>query len=343
MPTYTLADLAERVGARVEGDSTIEVSTIATLASATSGQISFLSNSKYRSQLSETKASAVIIKSGDLGHCPCAALVMDNPYAGFARISQLLDTTPKAADSIAPSASISSSAQLGHNVSVGHNSVIEDGVVIGDNVQIGAGCFIGKNARIGQGTKLWANVTVYHESLIGEHCLFQSGAVIGSDGFGYANDAGNWLKIPQLGRVVIGNNTEIGANTCIDRGALDDTVIGDGVIIDNLCQIAHNVVIGDHTAIAGCTVIAGSSNIGKYCVIAGMVGINGHIEVADKVTFTGFAMVTKDIKEPGVYSSGIPVMTNREWRKSMVALRNLDSLKSRIKALEESGNTPAGE
>lgn len=335
MPAYTLAELAEHAGARVEGDSGISVSSIATLNNATSGQISFLSNSKYRSQLSETKASAVILHPNDQAHCPSACLVMDNPYAGFARIAQMLDDTPNAAEGIAENATIADSALLGNNVTVGPHSVIEEGVVLGDDVQIGAGCFIGKNAKVGKASKLWANVTIYHACEIGEQCLIQSGAVIGSDGFGYAPDAGQWIKIPQMGRVIIGDKTEIGANTCIDRGALDDTIIGNGVIIDNLCQIAHNVLMGDHSALAGCSVIAGSVSIGKHCIIGGFVAINGHTEIADKVHITGYTMVTKSITEPGVYSSGMPAMTNREWRKNMVALRNLDSLKSRVKALEK--------
>ncbi len=335
MPAYTLTELAEHVGAKVEGDSSVNVSSIATLSKAQNGQISFLSNSKYRSQLSATHASAVILHPNDQEHCPCPCLVMNNPYAGFARIAQLLDDTPKAAYDIAISATIAETAVLGNNVTVGPNSVIEDGVVLGDDVQIGAGCFIGKNAKIGQASKLWANVTIYHGCELGEKCLVQSGAVIGSDGFGYAPDGGEWVKIPQMGRVVIGNGTEIGANTCIDRGALDDTLIGHGVIIDNLCQIAHNVVMGDYSALAGCSVIAGSVNIGKHCVIGGFVAINGHMEIADKVHITGYTMVTKSITEPGVYSSGMPAMPNREWRKNMVALRNLSDLRSRVKALEK--------
>lgn len=341
MPSYTLAELAEHVDARVEGDAQIQVSSIATLANAVSGQISFLSNSKYRSQLSDTQASAVILSHNDSEHCPCAALVMDNPYVGFALIAQLLDSTPASAESIAESAVIASSASLGAGVSVGASAVIEAGASIGDNVQVGAGCFIGRNAQIGSGTKLWANVSIYHDVQIGNNCLIQSGTVIGSDGFGYANDKGSWIKIPQLGAVIIGDNCEIGANTCIDRGALDDTVIGTGVIIDNLCQIAHNVTVGDHTAIAGCSVAAGSATIGKYCVIGGFVAINGHIDIADKVNITGYSMVTKSITEAGVYSSGVPATTNREWRKNMVGLRNIDALKARIKAIESQLNGEA--
>lgn len=335
MSDYSLAELAEHVGATLVGDPQIRIHGIATLNNATSGQISFLSNSKYRSQLATTKASAVIVHPKEQQHCPSATLVMANPYAGFALIAQLLDNTPRSSNDIARSAIIADSVTMGNNISIGACAVIEEGAVLEDDVQIGAGCFVGKKAKIGRATKLWANVTVYHNCEIGAQCLVQSGTVIGSDGFGYAPDNGKWLKIPQLGRVIIGDNSEIGANTCLDRGALDDTIIGQGVILDNLVQIAHNVVIGEYTCIAACSVVAGSSNIGKHCVIAGFVAINGHTDIVDNVTITGYSMVTKDIRESGVYSSGMPAITNRQWRKNMAVLKNLDDLRSRVKALEK--------
>lgn len=335
MLSYTLAELAQELGAELRGDGDVVISSIGTLAAATQGQISFLANAKYRSQLSETKASAVIIGDEDVSFCNTNALVMKNAYLGFAKVAQLLDTTPDAAHEIHSSAVIDSSAKLGQGVVVGANAVIEANAELGDNVQVGPGCFIGRGVRIGKGTKLWANVSVYHDSIIGDDCLLQSSAVIGSDGFGYANDAGQWIKIPQLGRAILGNRVEIGANTSIDRGALEDTVLKDGVIIDNLCQIAHNVEIGENTAMAACSVVAGSTTIGKYCVIAGMVGINGHITIADGCTFTGFSMVTKSIKESGVYSSGIPASTNKQWRKNMVGLKNITDLAQKVKQLEK--------
>ena len=335
MSNFTLKELAEKIGAEVRGNGEDVVSSIGTLSGATKGQISFLANSKYRSQLSETNATAVIVTPEDAEFCPCNALIMKNSYVGFALAAQILDTTPACASDISPSAVISSEANIGQNVAVGANAVIEAGATLADNVQVGPGCFIGKNASIGANTKLWANVSVYHNCVVGADCLIQSGAVIGSDGFGYANDAGNWIKIPQLGRAVLQDRVEIGANSTIDRGALEDTIIETGVIIDNLVQIAHNVVVGAYTAIAACSVIAGSTTIGRYCVIAGMVGINGHITVTDKVTLTGFCMVTKSISESGVYSSGIPATTNKEWRKNMVALRNIGEMSKRVKALEK--------
>ncbi len=332
---WTLSQLAEHIGATVQGDADISVSEIATLAGAGNGQISFLSNSKYRTQLANTQASAVIVSADDAEYCPTAALICEDPYVGFARIAQLLDTTPAAAHAVHPSAIIDDSVSLGDNVAIGANAVVEAGVSLGDNVQIGPGCVIGRNVTVGANTKIWANVTLYHEVVIGDDCLIQAGAVIGADGFGYANDKGNWVKIPQLGSVIIGNNVEIGASTTIDRGAIDDTQIGDGVILDNQIQIAHNVVIGAHTAIAGCTVVAGSVRIGSHCTIGGMVAINGHLEICDKAFITGMSMVIKDIKEPGAYSSGMPAVTNREWRKNAVAMRNLDSFNQRLKALEK--------
>ena len=281
-----------------------------------------------------TQASAVIVRAQDIGDYQGNALIMSNPYLGYAKLAQLLDTTPDAADSIAESAVISPSAILGQQVVVGANAVIESGAEIGDNCQIGPGCFIGKNSKIGASTKLWANVTIYHGVTIGQRCIFHSASVIGSDGFGYAPDNGQWLKIPQTGGVTIGNDTEIGAGTTVDRGALDDTVIGNGVIIDNQVQIAHNDIIGDNTAIAGTTVLAGSVTIGKNCIIGGACAINGHMTICDGVTITGMTMVIKNITEPGVYSSGMPSQTNREWRKNAARYRQLDEMSKRLKVLE---------
>ncbi len=302
--------------------------------SAKTGQITFLSDSRYREQLAGTQASVVVLTEADLPYCQVAALVVKNPYLTYARMAQLLDTTPQPATDIAPSAVIAPDATLGQNVSVGANAVIESGAQLGDGVVIGPGCFIGKDARIGAGTRLWANVTIYHRVELGEHCLIQSGTVIGSDGFGYANDRGNWVKIPQLGTVRIGDRVEIGASTTIDRGALDDTVIGNGVIIDNQCQIAHNVVIGDNTAVAGGVIMAGSLKIGRYCMIGGASVINGHMEICDKVTVTGMGMVMRPITEPGVYSSGIPLQPNKVWRKTAALVMNIDEISKRLKAVE---------
>ncbi|STJ16764.1 UDP-3-O-[3-hydroxymyristoyl] glucosamine N-acyltransferase [Escherichia coli] len=295
-------------------------------------------NPKYREHLGLCQASAVVMTQDDLPFAKSAALVVKNPYLTYARMAQILDTTPQPAQNIAPSAVIDATAKLGNNVSIGANAVIESGVELGDNVIIGAGCFVGKNSKIGAGSRLWANVTIYHEIQIGQNCLIQSGTVVGADGFGYANDRGNWVKIPQIGRVIIGDRVEIGACTTIDRGALDDTVIGNGVIIDNQCQIAHNVVIGDNTAVAGGVIMAGSLKIGRYCMIGGASVINGHMEICDKVTVTGMGMVMRPITEPGVYSSGIPLQPNKVWRKTAALVMNIDDMSKRLKSLERKVN-----
>ncbi|MGW1445047.1 UDP-3-O-(3-hydroxymyristoyl)glucosamine N-acyltransferase [Serratia rhizosphaerae] len=334
MPSIRLADLAQQLDAQLHGDGDLVITGIASMHSAQTGQITFLSNSSYQQQLSSCQASAVVLTEADLPHCRSAALVVKNPYLTYARMAQLMDTTPAPAQDIAPSAVISPEAQLGQNVAVGANAVIESGAVLGDNVVIGPGCFIGKNARLGAGTRLWANVTVYHEVEIGQRCLIQSGTVIGADGFGYANERGNWVKIPQLGTVIIGDCVEIGACTTIDRGALDNTLIGNGVIIDNQCQIAHNVVIGENTAVAGGVIMAGSLKIGRYCQIGGASVINGHMEIADQVVVTGMGMVMRPITKPGVYSSGIPLQPNKAWRKTAALVMNIDEISKRLKAVE---------
>jgi UDP-3-O-[3-hydroxymyristoyl] glucosamine N-acyltransferase len=348
--SYTLTEIAEKIGAKVtyfidkslkeELESPLTndcvIASVATLVSAKKGQIAFLANSKYRQQLATTQASAVIITEDCLADCTSHALVMANPYLGYARVAQLLDSTPAPAISVHPSAVIDPSATIGENVSIGANAVVEKGAVLADNVVIGASCFIGQNVHIGQSTKLWSNISVYHNVIIGQDCLIQANTVIGSDGFGYAQDQGQWIKIPQLGSVKIGDRVEIGASTTIDRGALDNTIIHDGVILDNQIQIAHNVVIGENTAMAACSVIAGSSTIGKNCTIAGLVGINGHIDVADGCFFTGMTMVTKSVKEAGVYSSGMPAAPNKEWRKTNARIKKLESIIKRVNTLEKS-------
>ncbi len=338
MPSIRLADLALELDAELHGDGDVAITSVASMQSAQAGQITFMVNPRYREQLADCQASAVVMTQDDLPWAKGAALVVKNPYLTYARMAQILDSTPQPAANIAPSAIIDPTAKLGVDVAVGANAVIESGVELGDNVVIGAGCFVGKNTRIGAGTRLWANVSVYHEITIGEHCLIQSGTVIGADGFGYANDRGNWVKIPQLGRVIIGSRVEIGACTTIDRGALDDTQIGNGVIIDNQCQIAHNVVIGDNTAVAGGVIMAGSLKIGRYCMIGGASVINGHMEICDKVTVTGMGMVMRPIKEPGVYSSGIPLQPNKAWRKTAALVMNIDEMSKRLKALERQVN-----
>ncbi|WP_318445620.1 UDP-3-O-(3-hydroxymyristoyl)glucosamine N-acyltransferase [Photobacterium leiognathi] len=335
MAAITLAKLAEKLGAELRGDGSVEIHSIAGMGKAAEGQITFLSDSKYRKQLADCKADAVMLREADVEFFQGNALVVKDPYLSYALVAQLLDTTPAAATDIAASAFVDPTAQLGDNVAIGHNAVIEAGVTLGNNVQVGAGCFIGKNVVIGDNTKLWANVTIYHNVELGSDCLVQSSTVIGADGFGYANDKGEWVKIPQLGTVRIGNRVEIGSCTTIDRGALDDTIIEDNVIIDNQMQIAHNVQIGYGTAMAGGTIVAGSTKIGKYCIIGGASVLNGHIEIADGVTITGMGMVMRSIEEKGMYSSGIPLQTNREWRKTATRVHRIDDMNKRLKAVEK--------
>ncbi|GAJ75530.1 UDP-3-O-[3-hydroxymyristoyl] glucosamine N-acyltransferase [Vibrio sp. JCM 18905] len=302
---------------------------------AQEGDVTFLSNPKYAKHLSECQATVVMVKAEHKEQCVGNALVVSDPYVAFARVVQAMDTTPKPADDIAPSAVIAADVKMGENVTIGANAVIETGVELGDNVSVGAGCFIGKNAKLGNNTKLWANVTIYHEVSLGDDCLVQSGTVIGSDGFGYANDKGEWIKIPQLGSVRIGNRVEIGACTTIDRGALEDTIIEDNVILDNQLQIAHNVQIGYGTVMPGGTIVAGSTKIGKYCQIGGASVLNGHITIADGVAITGMGMVMRSIEEKGLYSSGIPLQTNREWRKTATRVHRIDEMNKRLKAVEK--------
>lgn len=332
--SYSLNELASHLDAKVVGDGSITISEVSTLQSAQQGQIAFLSNTKYRRFLAETNASAVLISEADAEHCTVAALVHENPYLAFALLAQLLDTTPRIATDIAPSAVVDTTAKLGKNVSIGANAVIDANVEIGDDVEIGAGCYIGKDAKIGDGCKFYPNVTIYHDVVIGKCVMIQSATVVGSDGFGYANDKGKWIRIPQTGSVIIGDNTEIGASTTIDRGALENTVIGNNVIIDNQCQVAHNCVIGDYSCMAGTAALSGSCTLGKYVILGGAAMVNGHIDICDGAQFTGNSMITKSVTEPGLYSSGIPATTNREWRKNTVRIRQLEDLYGRVKDME---------
>lgn len=338
MASIRLADLAQQLNAELHGDGDFVITGIASMHSAQVHDVTFLSNSRYRNQLSSCHAGAVVLTAKDLPLCPKSALVVADPYMAYAKIAQFLDTTPTPAKDIAISAVIDPSVKLGCNVSIGANAVIESGVELADGVTIGAGCFIGKQVKIGAGTCLWANVTVYHQVEIGARCLIHSGSVIGADGFGYANECGQWMKIPQLGRVRIGDRVEIGACTTIDRGALDDTIIGNGVIIDNQCQIAHNVEIGDNSAIAGGAILAGSLKVGRYCQIGGASVIVGHIEICDKAVITGMTTVMRAITEPGIYSSGIPAQDNKIWRKTAALVMSIDKINKRLKAVEKKVN-----
>lgn len=332
--TYKLSEVAVAIGAELRGDPNCVINGIATIQNAQAGQLTFLSNVKYRKYLADTKASAVIISKQQADDCPVNALLVSNSHLGYAKAAALFDDAPAAKSGIHPTAIIDKSATIPPSVSIGAHCAIGAGVSIGENVVIDSNCSIGANAKIGADSKIWPNVVIYHNVKIGERAVIHGGTVIGSDGFSFAQDKGTWLKIPQIGTVVIGNDVEIGANTAIDRGAIEDTVIADGVKIDNLVQIAHNVTIGAHTAIAGCVGIAGSTSIGMHCAIGGGVGIAGHIEITDGVILTGGSLVGQSITEPGVYMSGTPAQPALGWKKTLVRLTQLDDMTRRIRELE---------
>lgn len=307
---------------------------VGTLQSARNGHIGFLSNARYHKLLQTTQASAVIVSEDYADECTGNALIVENPHLAYARIARLFVGGMVCENGVHPTAVISTNAKLGARVTIGPHAVVGDGTVLGDDVWIGAGCVLGRNVALGDESCLEANITLWHGTRIGKRALLHPGVVIGGDGFGFANDAGKWVKVPQLGRVRIGDDVEIGSNTTIDCGAIEDTVIEDGVKLDNLIQIGHNVQIGAHTAIAACTAIAGSTKIGKYCGIGGTVGIVGHIEICDRVQITGMSMVTKSISEPGIYSSGTPLEPNNHWHKNFARFKHLDEMWRRIKHLE---------
>ena len=333
--SYRLSEIAEQLGGRVMGDAAVRVTRIATLEAAQPDQISFLTNSKYRAQLATTRAGAVIVAPADADATGLPRIVTDNPYAYFARVSAMLNPLPETIPGVHPSAVIGAGAKIDATASIAATAVIGEGATIGAHSVIGEGCSIGANVIIGSYARLYPRVVVYHDCVIGDNLIAHSGAVIGADGFGIAMDEGRWVKIPQIGRVVIGNDVEIGANTTIDRGALDDTVIEDDVKLDNQIQVAHNVRIGAHTAIAGCVGIAGSATIGKYCRIGGSAGILGHLHIADHVEIAAFSLIGKSIREAGSYAAIFPFSKAEDWRKNAVHLRHLDDMAKRIKALEQ--------
>lgn len=331
---YTLSDLAQRIGAELVGDPQHCVSALASLQSATASDLSFIANPVYKKYLSGSGAGAIIVNA-DLADAVIGnKLIVANPYLSYAELTPLFDRYLALSTGIHPSAVVGQNCVIGKDVWIQANAVIADGVTLGDAVAIGPGSVVGEDCVLGAGTRLNANVTIYPGVRIGSECLFHSGCVIGADGFGFAPSTSGWVKIHQLGGVVIGNRVEIGANTTVDRGALDDTFIDDGVVVDNLVQIGHNVRLGKNTAIAAHTAIAGSTSIGDNCTIAGAVAIAGHLTLADKVHISGMSMVSSSISEPGSYSSGVPLSPTKEWRKNAARFRQLDNLASRLIKLE---------
>ena len=335
---YTLGELAEHVQAELVGDASCKIDKVATLANAGENDISFLANSRYKNLLGTTNASAVIVSFQDRDFLKSNGLVVPDPYVAYAKVAALLYPDRTYQSGIHPSSVIAKTSNIAQTATIGANCTISDGVSIGEYSYIGPGTVIDENVVVGSQCRLVASITLCHSVKLGDRVIIQPGAVIGGDGFGLANENGEWLKIPQVGSVVIGNDVEIGSNTTIDRGAIEDTIIEDGVKLDNLIQIGHNVRIGAHTAVAASAAIAGSAKIGKYCQIAGMAGIVGHIEIADHVHITGMSVVSHSIREPGVYSSGSPLQSNSEWQKNAVRFKQLDQLFRRIKILEKQLN-----
>jgi UDP-3-O-[3-hydroxymyristoyl] glucosamine N-acyltransferase len=331
----TLGDLARVTGGELHnGDPASLINAVATLQHAGEGDISFLANKGYRKFLRDTRASAVILAPAELDACPTAAIVLDNPYAGYAHAAALLAPARPDRQGIHPHACVDPGSRVDPDAWVGPHCYVETGAVIHAGVQLASGCHVGACSVIGAHSRLGANVVVCHDVSIGERVTIAPGAVIGSDGFGLAMDQGKWINVPQLGSVRIGNDVDIGANTTIDRGALEDTVLEDGVRLDNQIQVAHNVFIGAHTAIAGCVGISGSARIGRHCMIGGGAGIVGHLEITDNVVVTGMTMVTRSITEPGVYSSGVPAQDNETWNRNYARFRQLDKLARTVQRLE---------
>jgi len=334
--TYKLKEIAKHLNAHLVGDGECEINNIASLEKAKTGEITFLTSKHYEQYLASTQASAVILKEEFAKQCPGNCLIMKDPYLGFAKTAQLFDDTPRPAQGIHPTVVMGKDCIIGENVSIGPYCAIGDYVSIGKNTIIGSNTSIGPETKIGENNLIYTNVSIYHRIVIGNHCIIQSNAVIGSDGFGITKDEyNNWIKIPQQGRVIIGNKVEIGANTTIDRGALEDTIIEEGVKIDNQVQIAHNVHIGAHTAIAGCVGIAGSVTIGKHCILAGSAGISGHVTLTDDVIIAAMTGVSKSITEPGIYSAGFPAQPHLTWGKQLARFKRLENLIKRVKNLEK--------
>lgn len=332
--TYTLGTLAELLQVELIGDPDCVIDGLATLQQASPGKLGFLSNPSYAKQLSNCKASAVIIAPRHIEACKLNKLVSETPYVIYARASQLFDNSLSASSTVHSTAVVNEYAELADDVSIGPNAVIEADVVIGPGSNIGPGCIVGEGSLIGEGCQLYSNVTIYHRVKLGNRVVIHSGAVIGADGFGFAFDGEKSIKIAQLGSVQIADDVEVGAGTTIDRGALDDTVIEQGVKIDNQVQIGHNCIIGAHSVICGCAAIAGSVVIGKYCVLGGGSGVVGHIRIADRVKVSAMSLVSQAIDTAGTYSSGTGIMETARWKKNIVRFRQLDDISKRLRSME---------
>ncbi|HEY1328815.1 MAG TPA: UDP-3-O-(3-hydroxymyristoyl)glucosamine N-acyltransferase [Casimicrobiaceae bacterium] len=333
--SYTLAELARRFDARLDGDGAVAITHLGSLENAGEGAIAFLANARYRGQLATTRASAVILTPGDAAHTTRPKLVSENPYATFARIAQLLHPPRAFTPGIDPTARVDPGASVANSAAVGPYAVVEARARIAERAQVGSHCVVGEDSSVGEDAVLNPHVTLYPRTSIGARTVVHSGAVIGADGFGLAEAEGRWIRIPQTGRVVIGADCDIGANTTIDRGAIEDTVLGADVKLDNQIQIGHNCVIGDHTAVAGCVGVAGSTRIGRNCRIGGAAMISGHLSIADGTIVGGASVVFSSIESSGYYTSVMPLQPYREWQKTAAQLRNLARLRERVIALEQ--------
>jgi UDP-3-O-[3-hydroxymyristoyl] glucosamine N-acyltransferase len=332
-----LKGLIGKLGGTAIGEVESPLTGVGTLEDAGTAQIAFLANPRYRSKLGATRAGAVIVGPEDSDATAIPRIVTSNPYAYFARVAQLFSPAPVHEAGIHSSACVDASCHVAAGASIAAFVSIGAHCVIGAGARIGPGCHIGDDVAIGAGTRLEARVTVYHGCRIGERCIVHSGAVIGADGFGFAPDEGRWIKIPQTGRVLVGDDVEIGANTTIDRGALADTVIGNGVKLDNQIQIGHNVVIGDHTVMAGCVGIAGSTKIGKHCQFGGSSIVIGHLEIADGCQISAMTAITKSITKPGTYTSVMPFMPHDEWLRNASQMRHLGQIADTLRKLRKPG------
>ena len=332
-----LGELASQFDCELVGDPDVTIENVAGLQNAGPGSLSFLSNPKFRKQLAVTQAAAVVLRPEEVEASPTASLVSDNPYADYARMAAVIHPPPHYAPGIDPSAVIAESAAISPSASVAANVCIGDRTRIGDNAYVGPGTVIGPDCSVGDDCRLIANVTLVRKVTLGQRGILHPGVVIGADGFGNAMTPGGWIKVPQLGGVRIGDDVEIGANTTVDCGAIDDTVIEDGVRIDNLCMIGHNVHFGAHTAMAAMTGISGSTTIGKRCLFAGQTGVVGHITICDDVVVSGKAVVSKDITEPGVYAASFAAEPAREWGRQVARFRRIGQLMERVSKLEKAG------
>jgi len=331
----SLGELAAKYGCELIGDPAVTVSGVATLVNAGDGQLSFFANRAYRDQLRQTRAAAVVLLADDADDCPVPALLTDDPYLVYALIATELHPSPSVQAGVHSSAVVSSSASISPSAEISANVSIGEASVIGDDVYIAPGVVIGPRCTVGACSRILANATLVQDVRIGERCIIHSGAVIGADGFGNARSQGRWVKVPQIGSVRIGNDVEVGANTCIDRGSLDDTVIGDGVRLDNLIQIGHNAQIGAHTAMAATSAVSGSTVVGERCMIGGQAAIAGHVTVCDDVVIAGATMISKSIMEPGYYMGSFPGEKGSDWKRKVARFRRIGDLIKRVAKLEE--------